>query len=293
MSPGELWRFIQFLEARNVAASSLTWFSDASPAMRPSYGDGDDRDDDDSVLDGADGEDEDGDARNRVDIHGAASEQWDYVEDLIRRFISAAETYASDRARRSNDLPPSSLDALPVIPIRREDIADRSPSCVVCKDEFQPDELVQQLPCLHLYHRACIVPWLVIRNSCPLCRFQLPAQSLAHVTSKGHGESIMLSASYHNTASNHNTDDDDDDDDEEAVTVLQTANLDDDYGQADHINAVGRVNGKHGSLIELMSAWPICSVVGLGVISCLGKFLLLGRTSLIGRVQMSFTCRWM
>ena len=49
MSPQELLRFIQFLEARNVAASSLSWLSGASSDMRLSneYDDQDVVDDDD------------------------------------------------------------------------------------------------------------------------------------------------------------------------------------------------------------------------------------------------------
>ncbi|XP_044467127.1 E3 ubiquitin-protein ligase RNF181-like [Mangifera indica] len=45
--------------------------------------------------------------------------------------------------------------------------------CVICKDEFFVDSEVNQLPCKHLYHPHCILPWLSHHSSCPLCRFQL------------------------------------------------------------------------------------------------------------------------
>jgi E3 ubiquitin-protein ligase RNF115/126 len=46
--------------------------------------------------------------------------------------------------------------------------------CPVCKDEFQIDEILMDLPCKHHFHKDCIIPWLKERNSCPICRYELP-----------------------------------------------------------------------------------------------------------------------
>lgn len=32
--------------------------------------------------------------------------------------------------------------------------------CPVCKDDYGLGERVRQLPCSHLFHDGCIVPWL-------------------------------------------------------------------------------------------------------------------------------------
>merc|ERR1711998_539407 len=47
--------------------------------------------------------------------------------------------------------------------------------CVVCCGSFSRGEETAALPCGHLYHRECIVPWLQRQNTCPTCRFELPA----------------------------------------------------------------------------------------------------------------------
>ncbi|KAG9143616.1 hypothetical protein Leryth_019197 [Lithospermum erythrorhizon] len=46
--------------------------------------------------------------------------------------------------------------------------------CAVCKELVNVGESGKVLPCEHLYHGECIVPWLEARNSCPICRFELP-----------------------------------------------------------------------------------------------------------------------
>jgi len=45
-----------------------------------------------------------------------------------------------------------------------------SSECTVCLDPFKPTDLVVGLPCRHLYHQTCVLPWLQQHNTCPDCR---------------------------------------------------------------------------------------------------------------------------
>ena len=47
-------------------------------------------------------------------------------------------------------------------------------SCAICKDNFEINQNLIYLPCKHLFHDECILPWLKERNSCPTCRHELP-----------------------------------------------------------------------------------------------------------------------
>ncbi|KVI07460.1 Zinc finger, RING/FYVE/PHD-type [Cynara cardunculus var. scolymus] len=73
--------------------------------------------------------------------------------------------------------PPASKSAvqnLPNIKITNELLESDYSDCAVCKDSFELDEEAKQLPCKHIYHQDCIIPWLELHNSCPVCRYELP-----------------------------------------------------------------------------------------------------------------------
>lgn len=60
--------------------------------------------------------------------------------------------------------------------IRSEEDPHRSQApCAVCKEEIKIGERITGLPCTHCYHQDCIIPWLNVRNTCPLCRYELPS----------------------------------------------------------------------------------------------------------------------
>lgn len=68
----------------------------------------------------------------------------------------------------------SAVEALPTISICEEHLGTDAAQCAVCKDEFEWGSKVKQMPCKHLYHPDCILPWLGQHNSCPVCRHELP-----------------------------------------------------------------------------------------------------------------------
>lgn len=46
--------------------------------------------------------------------------------------------------------------------------------CPICLKDMEQDDIVNELPCRHQFHKDCILPWLKKTSSCPSCRFQLP-----------------------------------------------------------------------------------------------------------------------
>ena len=79
--------------------------------------------------------------------------------------------------------PPASkaaIESMPTIEIVDTHVGSDS-HCAVCKEAFELGSEAREMPCKHIYHSDCILPWLSLRNSCPVCRHELPTeQSPAH-----------------------------------------------------------------------------------------------------------------
>nr|XP_042711981.1 RING finger protein 215 isoform X4 [Chrysemys picta bellii] len=46
-------------------------------------------------------------------------------------------------------------------------------SCAVCLDQFHKNQCLRVLPCSHEFHRDCVDPWLLLQQTCPLCKHNI------------------------------------------------------------------------------------------------------------------------
>ncbi|CAM8970359.1 unnamed protein product [Rhodiola kirilowii] len=68
--------------------------------------------------------------------------------------------------------PPAKKDAVGAMPTVK--VKD-SLQCSVCLDDFEIGADAKEMPCKHKFHHGCILPCLDLHSSCPVCRYQLPA----------------------------------------------------------------------------------------------------------------------
>lgn len=67
-------------------------------------------------------------------------------------------------------MPKDQVENLPTVKISDEQVKATNLQCTVCMDDFQVGDSARQLPCEHFFHQDCIIPWLNLHASCPICR---------------------------------------------------------------------------------------------------------------------------
>ena len=86
----------------------------------------------------------------------------------------------------------SAVEALPMIKITEDLLKSDETQCAVCKDTFEIGEEAMEVPCKHLYHKDCLLPWLELHNSCPVCRFELPTDDVEYEQRSRDGQAPVV-----------------------------------------------------------------------------------------------------
>ncbi|KAK4276753.1 hypothetical protein QN277_014865 [Acacia crassicarpa] len=82
--------------------------------------------------------------------------------------------------------PDRAVEAIPTVRIMDSHLKE-NPHCPVCQEEFEVGGEARELACNHIYHSDCIVPWLRLHNSCPVCRQKVTVPSDYTDSSDGGG----------------------------------------------------------------------------------------------------------
>ncbi|GJN37960.1 hypothetical protein PR202_gb26963 [Eleusine coracana subsp. coracana] len=82
------------------------------------------------------------------------------------------------------------VEAMPTVAVSGDDDA----SCPICLEDYAAGERAREMPCRHRFHACCIVPWLEMNSSCPVCRFQMPADDANKSSCNGGGGGGFVSA---------------------------------------------------------------------------------------------------
>lgn len=97
---------------------------------------------------------------------------------------------------------------------------DETLQCSVCLDDFEVGTEVKLMPCTHKFHSDCLLPWLELHSSCPVCRYQLPAdetktETARTVTNDNNGVSSASATTSHGTENINRQEEEEEEEEEE------------------------------------------------------------------------------
>ncbi|CAG0896839.1 unnamed protein product [Darwinula stevensoni] len=88
------------------------------------------------------------------------------LDDIITQLLNQIEGTGPP------PLPQEQISVIPTVSITQQQVENHL-QCSVCMEDFKVSESVRRLTCEHHFHDNCIVPWLQLHGTCPICRKSL------------------------------------------------------------------------------------------------------------------------
>ncbi|KAF3794386.1 E3 ubiquitin-protein ligase [Nymphaea thermarum] len=238
----------------------------------------------------------------RTEVQPFVGDSGDYLDErgFEELLIQLAETDSLTRGA-----PPAAgsvVSSLPRVIISEVHEEHGIVICAVCKDPLVIGTEATQLPCSHLYHPSCILPWLSSRNSCPVCRYELLTDDKDYEEGKRNTNRTAGNELHHMESSGDSSSDTSDDEDGEErrsssqwffrIGGLQL--LENDDGQIENEitdQNANETNFNHEACVSdgtatggrsrggwfLFAAAPIVSIMGIVLVLWFGNPLIEGR----------------
>ncbi|GAA5804115.1 hypothetical protein HPULCUR_009601 [Helicostylum pulchrum] len=101
---------------------------------------------------------------------GGDADQEQFLDNLVSQLLEESQSNAKGP-------PPASKRFIDTLPAVKTNMLDSDESCIICKDNLKTSEsTVTRMPCGHYFDRECIVPWLELHHTCPMCRFEVETE---------------------------------------------------------------------------------------------------------------------
>ncbi|NXO41702.1 RN128 ligase, partial [Locustella ochotensis] len=93
-----------------------------------------------------------------------------YVSYSARRLIMARAQSREQRRLRARAKKAIEEMQLRTLKEGDKETGPDGDSCVVCFEQYKPNDVMRVLTCNHIFHKTCIDPWLLEHGTCPLCK---------------------------------------------------------------------------------------------------------------------------
>ena len=81
-----------------------------------------------------------------------------------------------EEERRQNQTPRNEVEVIRIIIVEnpnkyfKNDTTEKCPICLDSMNIGEKEQAVASMNCEHTFHRECIIGWLKVSNTCPICR---------------------------------------------------------------------------------------------------------------------------
>lgn len=101
-----------------------------------------------------------------------------YSQEVYDQILTGlGEMYeSSNRPTRVSD---EKIDQLQRTTVDEEFLKPGGKECSICLEAMELNDVATNLPCKHWFHDKCVVPWLKVGNTCPVCRTPVEAPEQA------------------------------------------------------------------------------------------------------------------
>lgn len=91
----------------------------------------------------------------------------------LNRFVRVIEDTCSNRGATQEMIEHNTFPHKYKRLRRASETDEDSEKCTICLSQFEVDNDVRRLPCMHLFHKDCVDQWLVTNKHCPICRVDI------------------------------------------------------------------------------------------------------------------------
>lgn len=91
----------------------------------------------------------------------------------LNRFVRVIEDTCSNRGATQEMIEHNTFPHKYKRLRRASETDEDSEKCTICLSQFEVDNDVRRLPCMHLFHKDCVDQWLLTNKHCPICRVDI------------------------------------------------------------------------------------------------------------------------
>ncbi|KAI8368280.1 uncharacterized protein BYT42DRAFT_125030 [Radiomyces spectabilis] len=110
--------------------------------------------------------------RQQMQLEGD-QQQEQFLDNLVSQLLEESQSNAKGP-------PPASQRFIQMLPNVPKQQLNSDETCIICKDVLKTSSSkVTQMPCGHYFDQECLVPWLQLHHTCPLCRHEVETEQAA------------------------------------------------------------------------------------------------------------------